>query len=177
MEDNEPTPREKPRSYWMTGDAPPVSAPPRVALPDGMPWARDVVTVPPALSAALDRLLAGVVLVPDLAGWRRERLPHLDASVPYFDLAPDWVCEVLSPSTEALDRGEKRVAYAREGVRHLWLVTPPARLLEVLRLDGGRWLIAQTFAGDDKVRAEPFDAIELDLSILWADVVYPETSR
>lgn len=121
--------------------------------------------------------LGGDVLVPDLAGWRRERLPHLDASVPYFDLAPDWVCEVLSPSTEALDRGEKRVAYAREGVRHLWLVTPPARLLEILRLDGGRWLIAQTFAGDDKVRAEPFDAIELDLSILWADVVYPETSR
>lgn len=113
------------------------------------------------------------VVVPDLAGWRRERMPVLDASVPYFTLAPDWLCEILSPSTERFDRGEKLAVYARAHVEHVWLVNPPHKLLEVLRRDGECWLIAATFTGDGPVRAEPFDAIELDLSALWADVVYP----
>jgi Uma2 family endonuclease len=107
------------------------------------------------------------ILVPDLAGWRRERMPEIP-DAPYFELAPDWVCEVLSPSTYAKDRGRKLPIYGREGVRHAWLVEPRAQLLEVLALDGASYRIASTYEGDARVRAEPFDAIELDLSVLWA---------
>src|SRR5882672_4024682 len=76
------------------------------------------------------------VLVPDLAGWRRERLAALPAD-PYMTLAPDWICEVLSPSTESLDRGKKLRIYAPEGVAHAWLLDPLRQTLEVLRLDAG----------------------------------------
>ena len=76
------------------------------------------------------------VLVPDLAGWRRERVPTLPADA-YMTLAPDWVCEVLSPSTETLDRGKKLRIYAREGVAHAWLVDPLRQTLEVLSLASG----------------------------------------
>jgi Uma2 family endonuclease len=107
------------------------------------------------------------VLVPDLAGWCRERMPELP-DVAAFELAPDWVCEVLSERTEATDRGKKRRIYRREGVGHLWLVNPETRTLEVYRLEGGRWLEVDTFEGDAVVRAEPFDAIELDLAVLWS---------
>jgi Uma2 family endonuclease len=96
------------------------------------------------------------VLVPDLAGWRRERMPERP-DVAYFELSPDCVCEVLSPSTAMLDRTKKLVVYARERVAHVWFVDPIARTLEVLRLDA-----------DEKVRGEPFDAIELELAVLWA---------
>jgi len=106
------------------------------------------------------------VLVPDLAGWRRERMPELPGDA-YFSVAPDWVCEVLSPATASMDRVKKLRIYAREHVRHAWLVDPLARTLEVLRLEGDRWSIASTFADLDVVRAEPFDAIDLDLSLLW----------
>jgi Uma2 family endonuclease len=107
------------------------------------------------------------IVVPDLAGWRSERLPViLDAA--YFTVAPDWVCEVLSRSTEAIDRADKLPIYAREGVHHAWLVNAPQRTLEVLRRQGDNWLTIAVHRGDCKVRAEPFDAIELDLSILWA---------
>jgi Uma2 family endonuclease len=81
-----------------------------------------------------------------------------------FELAPDWVCEVVSPSSQRLDRGPKRRIYARAGVRHLWLLEPIARLLEVLRLEGELWLLASTFEGDGRIRAEPFDAVELDMA-------------
>src|SRR5262245_33234831 len=74
------------------------------------------------------------VLVPDLAGWRRERMPEVP-DVPYFTLAPDWVCEVLSPSTETLDRRKKLRIYARENVAHVWLVDPLRQTLEVLSLE------------------------------------------
>lgn len=87
---------------------------------------------------------------------------------PAFDLAPDWVCEVVSPSTGGLDRAKKMPLYARFGVAHAWLVDPLARTLEVLRLDGAGWRVAATFEGDAIVRAEPFDAIELELGALWA---------
>ena len=109
------------------------------------------------------------VLVPDLAGWRRERMPELP-NTSAFELAPDWVCEVLSPSTAALDRAEKLPIYAREGVRHAWLVDPGVRTLEVLRLEGRgpHWLLVGIWSGDGGVRAEPFDAIELGLGALWA---------
>jgi Uma2 family endonuclease len=106
-------------------------------------------------------------LIPDLAGWRRERLPELP-EVATFDLAPDWVCEVLSPSTAAHDRGVKLPLYARWGVQHAWLVDPTVKTVEIFRLEGGSWRVVGTLAGDGKVRAEPFEAVELDLSLLWA---------
>ena len=106
------------------------------------------------------------VLVPDLAGWRRERLPTLPEEA-YFSLAPDWICEVLSPSTAALDRVKKLTVYAREGVSHAWLIDPIAQTLEVLRLENGRWLIESTCAGSEVVRVPPFEAIELELGALW----------
>ena len=106
------------------------------------------------------------VLVPDLAGWRRERLPVLPEEA-FFALAPDWICEVLSPSTAALDRVKKPRVYAREGVPFAWLIDPIAQTLEALRLENARWLIVSTCAGPDVVRMPPFDAIELDLALLW----------
>jgi Uma2 family endonuclease len=106
------------------------------------------------------------VLVPDLGGWRRERLPSLPKEA-YFSVTPDWICEVISPSTAALDRVKKLTIYARERVVHAWLVDPLAQTIEVLRLDAGRWVIDSTRAGPGLVRLPPFDAIELDLSVLW----------
>ena len=109
------------------------------------------------------------VLVPDLAGWRRERAPGLlDREVPFFDLAPDWICEVLSPSSEQKDRGRKRAVYHQEGVRHAWLVDPRAHTLEVYRRGKTDWRLSARHGGTDLVRAEPFDAEPLDLGSLWA---------
>ena len=107
------------------------------------------------------------VLVPDLAGWRRERMPEVP-DAPFFTLAPDWACEVLSPSTSRTDRAKKRPICAREGVKHLWLVDPAAHTLEIFRLDAEGYRLVTTFEGEEKVRAEPFDAIELELGALWA---------
>jgi Uma2 family endonuclease len=107
------------------------------------------------------------VLVPDLAGWRRQRMPEIP-DVPFFELVPDWICEVLSPSTAARDRTRKMHHYARAGVPHLWFLDPVLQTLEVFRLDGEGWRLAMTAAGDTTVRAEPFDAIELVLAGLWA---------
>jgi Uma2 family endonuclease len=111
------------------------------------------------------------ILVPDLGGWRRERMPALTTEEPYFTLAPDWLCEVLSPGTEAMDRARKLPIYARESVSHVWLVDPLQRTLEVLRRQNTDWLILGVYEGNALVRAEPFDALELELGILWADVV------
>jgi Uma2 family endonuclease len=106
-------------------------------------------------------------LVPDLGGWRRERMPQTPIDRAYITLAPDWVAEVLSPSTAALDRREKLRVYAREHVPHVWFIDPTPQTLEVLVLDGESYRVSQVESGDAKVRAQPFDAIELDLSILW----------
>jgi Uma2 family endonuclease len=106
------------------------------------------------------------VVVPDLAGWRRERLPSLP-DAPFLTLAPDWVCETLSPSTERMDRIQKLRIYSREGVKHVWLVNPRLRTLEVLRLDGGRWTVAATHGDDERVTVEPFEAVPLELSQIW----------
>jgi Uma2 family endonuclease len=107
------------------------------------------------------------VLVPDIAAWRRARLPALPAAA-YLTLAPDWVCEVLSVSTEKLDRGEKLRVYARERVAHVWLIDPLRQTLEVLALDlRGQWAKRGAFEGRASVRAVPFDAIELELGALW----------
>jgi Uma2 family endonuclease len=114
--------------------------------------------------------LGADVLVPDLAGWRRERMPVITTDETYFTLAPDWACEVLSPRTAAMDRAQKLPLYAGAEVAHVWLVDPLARTLEVLRRHGSEWILAGVHEGDAKVRAQPFDAIELDLGVLWADV-------
>jgi Uma2 family endonuclease len=108
------------------------------------------------------------VLVPDLGGWRRERLSAMPDTA-FFSLAPDWVCEVLSPSTERIDRGRKLRIYAKAGIAHAWLVNPVERTLEVLRLRDGAWTIVAVCSGPDVVRIEPFDAIELPLARLWVD--------
>jgi len=111
----------------------------------------------------------GDVLVPDVAGWLRERMPRLPAKAA-FELPPDWVCEVLSPSTARIDRAKKMDVYARERVPHLWFVDPTARTLEVFRLDENRWSVVHVFSGDDRARVAPFDAVELELARWWADV-------
>jgi Uma2 family endonuclease len=106
------------------------------------------------------------VLVPDLAAWRRERLPAVPAE-PYLTLAPDWVCEVVSASTEALDRGKKLRVYGHNGVTHCWLIDPLRQALEVLSLESRGWTLLARHEGRGNVRAVPFDAIELELGALW----------
>jgi Uma2 family endonuclease len=118
----------------------------------------------------------GDVLVPDLAGWRRERMPTIPDAV-FSSLAPDWVCEVLSPSTVRVDRGRKLRIYAAAGVAHAWLVNPAERTLEVLRLRDSAWTIVAVCTGGDTVRLEPFDAIELALALLWAESPDPNDAR
>jgi Uma2 family endonuclease len=108
------------------------------------------------------------VLVPDLAGWRRERLPRLPETA-WFELAPDWVCEVLSPATVRRDRAKKMPVYAANGIGYLWLADPDARTLEAYRNADGHWLLLQTFENGDAVSVAPFDAIAFDLAALWAD--------
>lgn len=107
------------------------------------------------------------VIVPDLAGWRRERF--VKPSEAFFSVAPDFVCEVLSPSTQRIDRADKMDVYARESVRHAWLVDPIARTLEVYRLEGRSWLRVAVHKDDDEARLEPFDAIVLALGALWLE--------
>lgn len=105
---------------------------------------------------------------------RRRNLPPAAlagaCAAPRGQLAPDWVCEILSPSTASLDRSRKLAVYAREHVPHAWLVDPLARTLEVLRLHEEHWVIVATHAGDETVRAEPFAEVPLDLRPLWIPV-------
>lgn len=110
--------------------------------------------------------LGADILVPDLAGWRRERLPEVPAAA-FFELAPDWVAEVLSPSTSLWDRRSKLPLYARAGVAHLWLVDPAAQSVEVFQLDGASYRLLTVHGEDDVVRLPPFDAVELSLGALW----------
>ena len=110
--------------------------------------------------------LGGDILVPDLAGWRRERMVELPDTA-YFTLAPDWVCEVLSASTRRLDLHEKRPVYAREGIAHLWLIDPVDRTLEAFELHEGQWLLIASAKDDDPVSIRPFDAITFSLADLW----------
>ena len=105
------------------------------------------------------------ILVPDLAGWRRERMPDFPDAA-YSALAPDWVCEVLSPSTRKLDLHGKRPVYAREGVAHLWLVDPADRTLEAFELRDGQWVLIATAKDDDPVRVRPFKAVSFRLADL-----------
>lgn len=115
-----------------------------------------------------ERHLGPDVVVPDLAAWRRERVARLPNAA-FFDVAPDWACEVVSPATAGADRVRKMRIYARESVAHLWLVEPLARTLEVYRLENGRWVVAGTHGGSERVRAEPFEAVELELLRWWLE--------
>jgi Uma2 family endonuclease len=155
-------------------------ASPRPAPPHAVAYARTMGLLEPAFDsgrsgpggwwilAEPELHLGADVLVPDLAGWRRTRMPRVPGTA-YFPLAPDWLCEIISPSTARLDRAQKLAIYARERVSHAWLLDPLARTLEVLRLEAGRWTIVATHAGDETVRAEPFDAIEFTLNEFWVD--------
>jgi Uma2 family endonuclease len=107
------------------------------------------------------------ILAPDIAGWRQERMPRLPKTA-FFELPPDWVCEVLSPSTRAFDRTDKLAIYAAFGVLHCWYVDPDARTLEVFALTSGKWLIAATFKNTDVVCAPPFEAHSFALDVLWS---------
>jgi Uma2 family endonuclease len=106
------------------------------------------------------------VLVPDIAGWRRERMTE-PADQPWFGVAPDWVCEVLSPSTEKYDKGDKQRIYAIYGVQHLWFIDPRAKSLEVFSRQDKDWLWTHTFFDNDPVNAPPFDALTFNLGLLW----------
>jgi Uma2 family endonuclease len=119
------------------------------------------------------RLPEAPEFVPDLAGWRRERVPRgiPDGS---WTLVPDWACEVLSPSTRAYDQRIKRPFYARIGIRHLWFIDLEIRTLTVSELREGHWMELGVYGEDDVIRAAPFDALELKLGELWPII---DTSR
>lgn len=107
------------------------------------------------------------VAVPDLVGWRRERMPQIPQGR-RFEVVPDWICEVVSPSTASKDREIKMPLYARYGVAFAWLVDPTRRTLETFRLEGREWRLLADASGDDRIAVTPFDALQLDLSNLWS---------
>jgi Uma2 family endonuclease len=108
----------------------------------------------------------GDILVPDIAGWRHERMPQIP-DAPHLELAPDWLCETLSPSSAKVDLSLKLPLYAQVGVKNVWLVDPAMRTVQTFRCEGGRWVLLRAFAADDRMRAEPFAELEIDLSALW----------
>jgi Uma2 family endonuclease len=116
--------------------------------------------------------LGDEIVVPDLAGWRTERLPAVPEGA-FFTLPPDWICEVVSPRSETTDRLEKMPLYASVGVGHAWLVHPRRRSIEAFRLHEGKWLAIAIHRSNERAGIEPFDAIEIDLAVLWADLPLP----
>ena len=108
------------------------------------------------------------VLVPDIAGWKKERMPAVP-DVAWFDLAPDWVCEIVSVNTARLDRVRKLPRYARHGIPHAWIVDPVAKSAEIYRLEGEHWSLIETHEGVTAIRAEPFDGADINLGALWID--------
>ncbi|HEY4159503.1 MAG TPA: Uma2 family endonuclease [Polyangiaceae bacterium] len=106
------------------------------------------------------------VVVPDLAGWRKERMPELPRKT-FLTATPDWVCEFLSPSTSRFDRTKKIPLYAHARIPHLCLFDTLAETLEVFRLESAHWVLLGAHGGDDVVRAEPFDAVALELKRIW----------
>ncbi|MEM5787457.1 MAG: Uma2 family endonuclease [Syntrophobacteraceae bacterium] len=108
------------------------------------------------------------ILVPDLAGWKRERFP-VEEDHNWISAAPDWVCEILSPSTFRIDKVKKMPIYAHHGVAHIWLIDPVAMTMDAFGLESGRWVLLGSFAENDKVRAEPFQEIEIHLGTLWLE--------
>jgi Uma2 family endonuclease len=118
--------------------------------------------------AEVEVMLGEHLLVPDFSGWRKKRFPGLP-EVNYLSVSPDWICEILSPSTMRTDRIRKMPIYAHFGVKHLWLIDPVAKTLEVYALESGRWLVLGLYGENDLVRAEPFQDIEIDLGNLWIE--------
>jgi Uma2 family endonuclease len=114
------------------------------------------------------------IVVPDIAGWRSQRLPTLPTNVG-IKTSPDWICEVLSPSTQRFDRTDKLAIYAAFHVEHCWYVDPAARTLEVLTRQGDKWLISDTFKNEDAVTAPPFAAHTFSLGVLWMPEADPST--
>jgi Uma2 family endonuclease len=112
------------------------------------------------------------VLVPDLAGWRIERMPAVPEGAA-FTVTPDWVCEVMSPRSETMDRLDKMPLYASLGIRHAWLVSPRRFSLEAFRLHDGMWLAIANHRGNVIARVEPFGAVEIDLARFWANLPLP----
>ncbi|HYV46950.1 MAG TPA: Uma2 family endonuclease [Myxococcaceae bacterium] len=108
------------------------------------------------------------VVIPDLAGWRRERLPKMP-DVPFMELAPDWICEITSRSTASFDRVNKLPVYLKAGVAFAWLVDPTSRTIEALQKVKDHWTLIGNFPGDAPARIEPFEAHEFDLSTLWLE--------
>jgi Uma2 family endonuclease len=106
------------------------------------------------------------VLVPDLAGWRRERMPALPTTA-WFGLPPDWIAEVLSPGTAVVDRTQKQDIYREQRVAWLWFVDPIARTIEVLSNAENGWLVVASFGGSTEARIPPFDAVAIDIGALW----------
>ena len=108
------------------------------------------------------------VVVPDISGWKKDRMPQLPETH-YFELAPDWVCEILSPSTAKKDRILKMPVYAKYGVKHIWLIDPIIKTLEAYRLENRFWKLVGSFSDEDRVAVEPFVETEIDLSLLWSE--------
>jgi Uma2 family endonuclease len=113
-------------------------------------------------------MLGDDILAPDLAGWKKERFP-VEEPHNWISVVPDWVCEVLSPSTLRNDRVKKTPIYGSHGVGHLWLINPLDKTLDVFRLESGKWVVAGFYSENDKVRAEPFQEVEIDLGNLWME--------
>ncbi len=112
------------------------------------------------------------ILVPGLAGWKRERFP-VEEDHNWISVAPDWVCEILSPGTFRSDKVKKMALYANHGVRHIWLIDPVAATMDAFRLESGRWSLLGSFAENDRVRVEPFQEIEINLGDLWIGSFQP----
>src|SRR5262245_29450852 len=110
--------------------------------------------------------LGSHVAVPDIAGWRLENLPEYPETN-YFTVAPDWICEVLSASTERRDRTVKTRIYAEQGIAHFWIVDPRQQMLEAFGLREGQWVLFGSWSADDIVSEPPFDAISFSLADLW----------
>jgi Uma2 family endonuclease len=107
------------------------------------------------------------VAVPDIAAWRIERLPQLPDTA-WIEVAPDWLCEVLSPATESYDRGDKRLIYAAAGVTYVWHIDPVLRMLEAYELKDGKWLLLDVLQDDAQVAAAPFPEVGFSLNLLWS---------
>lgn len=106
------------------------------------------------------------IVVPDLGGWKRERFP-ISEETNWISVAPNWVCEVLSPNTMRHDKVRKMPLYAQHAVEHIWLIDPVAMTMDAFRLEGGRWLLLCSYAEDDVATVEPFQEVNINLKDLW----------
>lgn len=120
------------------------------------------------LPEMLVKLVDGEIYRPDIAGWKTETLPKAPDELPVTTV-PDWVCEVLSPSTRNIDRSKKMPVYAQSGVKHYWIIDPRAKTLEVFELQGDKWVLTSIASGDDVISFDPFPEVEIDLQYLWVD--------